>query len=107
MTGPLPDCQMPPSEPLGVSLKADSCAKVAASYDITQPLYGGVSQCEAHAMKTRPAESASPARWFCVWELNATLPPSAGAVAVITTGLCARSLPVVTSMACRRCTNVF
>ena len=50
---------MPPSPPLGVAFQTNVCASVAASYPITQPWYGPVSQCDAQPTWPSPSGIAT------------------------------------------------
>src|ERR1700722_6771803 len=59
---PAPAPQIAPSLPFGVTLITLVLARVAASYPITQPVYGLISQCDAQARYTTPFNNNNPDR---------------------------------------------
>src|SRR5262249_23924300 len=107
--GPAPAIQNAPRDPFGVTFNTLVAASVAASKDISHPVYGSMSQCDVHAVTIAPFNSSSPARSsYCLGSKVRTPPELPAPVpetdALIVVGPPNSSAPVDTSSACRRCT---
>ena len=74
--GPAPAIQNAPREPLGVTLRTAVCVNVAGSYAMIQPVYGSISQCDVHAVISRPFTSSSADRSSYCLGSNVLTPPA-------------------------------